>query len=231
MAMRMGLMGKKVGMTQVFTESGERIPVTVVSLGPNQVVGKRTEEKDGYSAIIVGWDEKPLRLCNKSEIKQFGETKPPRFVQEFRLSAADVDGFELGATLKASDVFAAGDVIDAIGTSKGKGFQGVMKRHNMAGTKATHGVHEVYRHGGSLGCRLTPGRVMKGKKMAGHMGAEVVTIQNLELLEILDDKDAVLVRGSVPGGKNGLVTLRRQQPERLTSAKVQAVPKSVRRTR
>ncbi len=211
MAMRMGLMGTKVGMTQVFAEDGECIPVTVLKLDSCYVVGKRTEETDGYSAVIVGFGAKPERLAKKAEIGFFKKSGAPllRNVQEFRLPAEEVEKFELGKQLKPADVFENGDVVDVVGTSKGKGYQGVIKRHNMHGTKATHGVHEVYRHGGSIGCRLTPGRVAKGKKMAGQMGNERVTIQNLQLLQILEEDDAVLIRGSIPGGKNGVVTLKK----------------------
>ena len=210
MAMRMGLLGKKLGMTQVFAEDGERIPVTVIQLGPNYVVGKRTDEKDGYSALILGFEEKPGRLCNKPEIGRYkdSELKPQRVVREFRLTADEVAKFEVGQSLKIADVFESGVPIDVIGTSKGKGFQGVIKRHNMSGTKASHGVHEYFRHGGSIGCRLTPGRVVKGKAMSGHMGSVRKTVQNLQLVDILEEDNAVLVRGSIPGATNGYVQVR-----------------------
>ncbi|MEM9490137.1 MAG: 50S ribosomal protein L3, partial [Myxococcota bacterium] len=205
MAMRMGLLGKKLGMTQVFAEDGERIPVTVVQLGPNHVVGKRTAERDGYSALILGFEEKPARLCTKPEVGGYRESglKPQRFVREFRLPEDEVAKFEVGQTLKPTDVFEIGAPIDVCGTSKGKGYQGVMKRQGMAGTKASHGVHEYFRHGGSIGCRLTPGRVVKGKRMAGQMGTERKTVQNLQLVDILEEDNAILIRGSVPGPSNG----------------------------
>jgi large subunit ribosomal protein L3 len=209
MAMRMGLLGKKLGMTQVFSEDGERIPVTVIQAGPNYVLGKRTMERDGYSALIVGFDPKPKRLCTKPELGMYKDLdiEPQRVVHEFRLSVEDVAKYELGQELKASTVFEMGAPVDVIGTTKGKGFQGVIKRHNMRGTKASHGVHEYFRHGGSIGCRLTPGRVMKGKRMSGQMGSETQTVQNLQLVAILDDDNAVLVRGSVPGAKDSYITL------------------------
>ncbi len=210
MAMRMGLLGRKLGMSQVFADDGERIPVTVIQTGPCVVVGKRTVEQDGYSSLLLGFEEKPDRLTNKPEIEFFkkAKVKPQRKLQEFRLPSEDVEKYEIGQELKASDVFEQGAPIDVTGTSKGKGFQGVIKRWGMSGTKMSHGVHEVYRHGGSIGCRLTPGHVFKGKHMAGQMGNERVTTQNLQLVQILDDDNCVLVRGSVPGAKNSYVTVR-----------------------
>jgi large subunit ribosomal protein L3 len=209
MAMRMGIMGKKVGMTQVFAEDGERIPVTVIQAGPNYVVGKRTVERDGYSALIIGFGEKPARLVNKPLMGQYkaANVKPPRKIRELRLPPEDVARYEVGQLLKISDVFEEGIPLDVMGTSKGKGFQGVLKKHNMSGTKESHGVHEYFRHGGSIGCRLTPGRVHKGKRMAGQMGNERKTVQNLQLVQILDDENAVLVRGAVPGSPETYLTL------------------------
>ncbi len=211
MAYRMGILGQKLGMTQVFAENGDRVPVTVIKVGPCGVVAKRTVEKDGYSAVVVGMGEKAERLCTKAELHKFKASgrKAPLYVKEFRLEPAEVEKFELGSDIPTSSVFEDGDVVDVSATSKGKGFQGVMKRHNMAGTKASHGVHESFRHGGSIGCRLTPGRVAKGKKMAGQMGNEVVTQQNLQLVSIDDEKQVVLVRGAVPGGKGSLVELKK----------------------
>lgn len=209
MAMRMGIIGKKVGMTQVFAEDGERIPVTVIQAGPNYVVGKRTVERDGYSALIIGFGEKPARLVNKPLMGQYkaANLKPLRKVRELRLPPEEVAKFEVGQQLKISDVFQEGNPLDITGTSKGKGYQGVMKLHNMSGTKGSHGVHEYYRHGGSIGCRLTPQRVHKGKRMAGQMGNERKTVQNLQLVQILDDENALLVRGAVPGSPAGFLTL------------------------
>jgi large subunit ribosomal protein L3 len=207
MSMRIGLLGKKIGMTQYFAEDGERIPVTVIQTGPNFVVGKRTEDKDGYSALVVGFGEKPARLTNRSEagLAKASGTKPVRRIREFRLAADEVAKFEVGKALTAKELFADGAAIDVEGTSKGKGYQGVIKRHNMEGMKATHGTHEYFRHGGSIGCRLTPQRVHKGKRMAGQMGNEKVSVQNLQLLKILEADDCILVRGAVPGATNGYV--------------------------
>ena len=211
MAMRMGLLGKKLGMTQVFAEDGERIPVTVIQAGPNYVVGKRTVDKDGYSALVLGFDEKPKRLCNKPEVGMYKQDglMPQRFVREFRLPAEQVAKYEIGQKLGIGEVFEPGAPLDIVGTSKGKGYQGVMKRHGMSGTKASHGVHEFFRHGGSIGCRLTPGRVHKGKRMSGQMGGERITVQNLQLVQILENEDAILVRGSIPGSPQGYVEVRK----------------------
>jgi large subunit ribosomal protein L3 len=207
--MRIGTLGKKIGMTQVFADDGERIPVTVLQVGPTFVVGKRTEDRDGYSALQLGFDEKPARLAKKPEVGFFKKagTKPLRLVRELRLPAEEVDKFEVGQELKATDIFEQNTPVDVTATSKGKGFQGVIKRHNMSGTKASHGVHEYFRHGGSIGCRLTPGRVVKGKRMSGQMGNEQVTVQNLQLLQIREADNVILVRGSVPGPNGGYIMI------------------------
>jgi large subunit ribosomal protein L3 len=209
MAMRIGTLGKKIGMTQVFAEDGERIPVTVLQVGPTFVVGKRTDDRDGYSALQLGFDEKPARLAKKPELGFFKKAgvKPQRLVKEFRLPSDECDKFEVGQELKPTEIFEQGIPIDVTATSKGKGFQGVIKRHNMSGTKASHGVHEYFRHGGSIGCRLTPGRVVKGKKMSGQMGNEIVTVQNLQLVQIREDENLLLVRGSVPGPNGGYLVI------------------------
>lgn len=209
-ALRTGLIGKKLGMTQLFTELGDRTGVTVIHAGDCVVLGKRTPDKDGYSAVRIGYGKKPLRLANKPELGAVAklEVPPPRVIREFRLDAKQLDAFEVGKPLKLSEIFKPGTFIDVIGTTKGKGFQGVLKRHKLGGSRATHGSHEFFRHGGSIGCRLTPGRVHKGKRMSGHMGDVRRTTQNLALVQVLDEEGLLLVRGSVPGGKNATVMLR-----------------------
>jgi large subunit ribosomal protein L3 len=209
MAFRMGLLGKKLGMTQVFDKTGERIPVTAITAGPCVVVAKRTPEKDKYVAIQIGFEEQKASRVNKPETGHFAKAnvKPARILKEIRLPEADAAKYEVGQVIKASEVFTAGNCVDITGTSKGKGYQGVLKRHNLGGHRASHGTHEFFRHGGSIGCRLTPGRVHKGKRMTGHMGDDVKTIQNLEVVEILAEENVVLVRGAVPGGKNGFLVL------------------------
>jgi large subunit ribosomal protein L3 len=209
MALRIGLLGKKLGMTQVFADDGEAVPVTVIQAGPCQIVGTRTVEKDGYSALVIGFDEKPMRLANKAElgIAKANNGKPQRFVRELRLDAAEVAKFQVGQVIGPKDVFADGAPIDVEGQSKGKGYQGVMKRHHMKGGRWSHGNHEYFRHGGSIGCRLTPQRVHKGKRMAGQMGNETKTVQNLQLFRILAEENCILVRGAVPGANNEYVVV------------------------
>ena len=209
MTLKIGLLGKKIGMTQVFADDGEAVPVTVIQAGPCHVIGIRTQERDGYTALVLGFDEKPLRLVNKPEAGAMKDSgvKPQRFVREIRLPADEVAKYNVGQVLVPKDVFADNAPIDVEGTSKGKGYQGVIKRHHMAGTRATHGTHEYFRHGGSIGCRLTPQRVHKGKRMAGQMGNEKVAVQNLQLFRILADDNVILVRGAVPGAANEYVVV------------------------
>ncbi|MCX5743691.1 MAG: 50S ribosomal protein L3 [Proteobacteria bacterium] len=209
MAPRHGLLGKKLGMTQVFAEDGESIPVTVIQTGPNFVLGIRTVERDGYSALVLGFDEKPVRLANKAELGEVkvANLKPQRFIRELRLDAADAAKYTVGQTLTAADVFVDGAVLDVEGSSKGKGHQGGLKRHKMSGKPRTHGNHEYFRHGGSIGCRATPGKVHKGKRMSGQMGNEKKTIQNLQLYRILGEDNCILVRGGVPGAPNDYVVV------------------------
>src|SRR5262245_16216531 len=209
MALNIGLLGKKIGMTQVFADDGEAVAVTVIQAGPCQVVGTRTVERDGYAAIVLGFDEKPLRLANKPELgsaKAFGG-KPQRFVREIRLDAKEVAKYQVGQTLGPKDVFTENMAVDVEGWSKGKGYQGVIKQHHMSGMTRAHGTHEYFRHGGSIGCRLTPQRVHKGKRMAGQMGNEKVSIQNLQLFRILPEENVILVRGAVPGAANDYVVV------------------------
>jgi large subunit ribosomal protein L3 len=203
----MGLLGKKLGMTQVFGADGERIPVTVVSAGPCVVVGKRTADKDKYTAIQLGYGERKATAVSKPEAAAFAKAniKAPEVLREIRLPEADAAKYEVGQVIKAGDVFKPGAAVDVIGTSKGKGYQGVLFMHHLGGNRSSHGTHEFFRHGGSIGCRLTPGRVHKGKRMSGHMGDEKKTIQNLEVVEVLPEENVVLIRGSVPGARNDYV--------------------------
>jgi len=209
MALKIGLLGKKIGMTQVFADDGEAVPVTVIQTGPCHVVGTRTQERDGYSAVVLGFEDKPTRLVNKAEAGSFKASgvAPQRFVRELRLPAEEVAKYQVGQVLAAKDVFKDSAPIDVEGVSKGKGYQGVIKRHHMSGMTRAHGTHEYFRHGGSIGCRLTPQRVHKGKRMAGQMGNEKVSIQNLQLFRILADENVILVRGAVPGAANDYVVV------------------------
>lgn len=222
----LGLIGKKLGNTQIFNEDGLVTRVTAVQVGPCVVLGKRTIARDGYSALILGFGEKREKLVNKPDAGQYTETadgqggtreatlksadgKPVRHVREFRVDEETAGKFEAGQVLKPSDVFEEGMIVDVSGTSKGRGFSGVMKRHNFAGAAtATHGTHEYKRHGGSIGTNMTPGRVLPGVKMAGQYGNERVTMLNIKLAKVLDDENIVLLAGGVPGSRNGIVTVR-----------------------
>jgi large subunit ribosomal protein L3 len=210
MPYRTGVLGKKLGMTQVFTSTGDRAAVTAIQAGPCVVVEKKTPDKHGYAAVKLGFGEKPLRVAKKPEIGVFKKAglAPQRYVREVRVEAADLDKYEVGQPVSLATVFSPMSYIDVTGRSKGKGYQGVMKRHHMPGFKASHGTHEFFRHGGSIGCRLTPGRVHKGKRMSGHMGDVRRTVQNLILVEIDAEQNVLLVRGSVPGARNGFVEVR-----------------------
>lgn len=203
-----GIIGTKLGMTQVFMEDGTLLPCTVVQSGC-VVVGKRTQEKDGYDAVILGLGEAKEKHLSKAQKVAYEkrEQKAPRIAKEIRLSAETVASYELGQALKVEDIFEEGQWVDVQATSKGKGFQGVVKRHNFAGAKASHGAHEWMRHGGSIGMATTPGRVWPGKKMAGQMGNTTVSVLNQRIAKLDSERQLVLIRGSVPGAKSGLVRI------------------------
>jgi len=205
--MRSGVIAQKVGMTRIFTAAGEHVPVTVLKLANVQVVAQRTEDKNGYTAIQLGAGTRKPSRVTRAERENFAKAKvePKRKVAEFRVSPENL--IEVGAEITA-DHFVKGQYVDITGTSQGKGFQGPMKRWNFGGLRATHGVSVVHRSHGSTGQRQDPGKVFKGKKMAGHMGAERVTTQNLEVVETDKDKGLILVRGAVPGVKGNWVLVR-----------------------
>ena len=201
-----GLIGKKIGMTSIFDEKGKNIPCTVIEAGPCVVTQVRTEEVDGYNALQLGFDDKAEKRANKAEmghVKKAG-TSPKKKVVEFR----DFEGeFKLGDTVNV-EVFNEGDFVDVSATSKGKGFQGVVKRHGFAGVgQATHGQHNRLRAPGSIGAASYPARVFKGMRMAGRMGGETVTVQNLRVLKVVPEKNLLVVKGCVPGHKNAYVTI------------------------
>ena len=199
-----GILGRKLGMTQVFTKEGKLIPVTVIEVQPNTVMQVKTNESDGYSAIQVGMVDKKEARANKPELGRAkkANTTPKRFLKEIR----DYEGtYNIGDVLTAS-VFECGDVIDVTGTSKGHGFTGVIKRHNQSRGPETHGSR-YHRAPGSMGTML-PKRVLKGKKLSGHMGVETVTIQNLEVIEVNENEGYILVSGNVPGAKNSVVFIK-----------------------
>jgi large subunit ribosomal protein L3 len=209
MSVKCGLIGKKIGMTQVFNPDGSRLSVTAIEVGPCVVVQKRTIEKDGYVAIQLGYADKKEHRANRPEMGHFkkANTTPKQFIREFRVTEDEAAKFEIGQEVKL-DIFNNGDSLDIQGTSKGKGFAGVVKTYGFRGGRSTHGVHEVYRHSGSLGMCMTPGRVLKGKKMAGQHSAKTVTIQGMKIVRIFPDDNLIFVKGAVPGSRNGLLKLR-----------------------
>lgn len=202
----MAILGKKIGMTQIF-ENGKVVPVTVIEAGPNFVLQTKTTDKDGYVAIQVGFDEKREKNTTKPLMGIFNKAgvKPQRFVREFRV--ATVEGYALGQEIKV-DILANAEFVDITGTSKGKGTAGVMKRHNFHGNRATHGVSRNHRLGGSIGNSSTPGEVYKGRKMAGRLGNDKVTVQNLKVVRVDVENNLLLVKGAVPGAKNGYLTIK-----------------------
>lgn len=204
--MKKGLIGKKIGMTQLFDENGKVIPVTVVEAGPCTVVQKKTVETDGYEAIQVGFGDVKIQRVNKPDAGHFkkADVAPTKVLREFRLE--DLSSYNVGDTIKA-DVFAVGDKIDVVGTSKGKGTAGAIKRWNFSRLKETHGTGPVARHAGSLGACSDPSRVFKGKKLAGHLGAERVTIQNLDVVKVDVENNLIAIKGAIPGPKGGIVVL------------------------
>jgi large subunit ribosomal protein L3 len=201
--MTIGLIGRKVGMTQVFQDDGTMIPVSVVAIQPNTVTRLRTPERDGYTAIQLGVE--PSKKLTKPEAGQLKDLPKVAVIREFRVE--DASGYEVGQTLDVS-FFAAGDVIDVTGTSKGKGFAGTVKRHNFRRGPKTHGS-DHHREPGSIGPGTTPGRVYRGSRMAGHMGHERVTVKKLQVVRTDPERNLLLVRGSVPGAPNALVLVKK----------------------
>ncbi|MDP8208262.1 MAG: 50S ribosomal protein L3 [Candidatus Electryonea clarkiae] len=203
--MATGILGKKIGMTSVFRD-GNSIPVTVVEAGPCTVVQvKNTDGADNYDALQLGFLPKNEKRLNKPEAGHFAGAgvKPFKVLREFR----GMTGHKAGQEVNVNDLFSEGEIIDVRGRSKGRGFAGVMKRHGFHGGKASHGVHEIYRGTGSIGACATPSRVWKGKKMPGRFGNATVSVKNLQIIEIIADRNLVLVKGAVPGAKNSIVEL------------------------
>ncbi len=201
------IVGEKVGMTQVWDENNNIVPVTVIKVSPCRVVQIKTVATDGYDAVQITVGDKDANKLNRPEAGHFAKAGVSAGSQLVELRLADISGYEVGQELTA-EVFEAGDVVDAIGTSKGKGFTGVMKRHNFSGQKATHGTHLVHRMPGSIGQCATPSRVFKGMKMAGHTGNERVTTQNLKIVQSDAEQNLLLVKGAVPGPRGGTVIIR-----------------------
>ena len=202
--MKKGIIGKKIGMTQIFDENGKVIPVTVIEAGPCAVVQKKTVENDGYSAVQLGFSDAKVNRVNKPLKGHFakGDVAPKKVLREFRLE--DDSALNVGDIVKA-DIFADGEYVDVTGTSNGKGYQGTIKRWNGSRLKETHGTGPVHRHAGSMGACSTPSRIFKGKKMPGHMGAERVTVQNLIVAKVDAENNLLAIKGAVPGPKGGTV--------------------------
>ena len=207
--MSLGILGQKLGMTRIFNEAGQSVPVTVVAAGPCPVVEVRTPEKNGYSAVLLGFGERKAHKVTKPMKGQFERAgvAPCRWLREFRIdNAAD---YKVGSTIDVT-VFAEGEAVSVTGTSKGKGFAGVMKRYNFGGLQATHGVSVSHRKPASSGASSYPSHVFKGKTMPGQMGNERVTVKNLTVVAVDKENNLLLIKGAVPGAKNGLVLVRKQ---------------------
>jgi large subunit ribosomal protein L3 len=203
-----GLIGRKLGMTRVFDEKGNMVPVTVIELGPNQITGRRTAEDEGYVALCLGFEQKRDSLVNQAQQGHYAKLgiSAPRVEREFR--DMELEGKKVGDTLKC-DLFAVGDLVKVTGTSKGHGTAGVVKRHHFAGPVDSHGTHEFFRHGGAIGAHTFPGRVWKGLRMPGRMGHERVTVGNLKVIRVDVDANLIMVKGAIPGPHKGIVYVRK----------------------
>ncbi|MCK4295661.1 MAG: 50S ribosomal protein L3 [Candidatus Marinimicrobia bacterium] len=206
----LGIIGKKIGMSQIFRESGEAIPVSIIEAGPCQVIQVKTSKKDGYSAVQVGFGEKPDRLTNKPEMGHFksAKVKPYKYLEEFR--EFKVDYCKVGKKITV-DLFKEGDSVKVTGISIGKGFQGVVKRYNFAGGPKTHGQSDRLRAGGSIGASAYPSRVIRGVKMPGRMGGKRITTRGLQVIKIDHKNNLLYIKGAITGPRNGIVTIRRQE--------------------
>jgi large subunit ribosomal protein L3 len=206
-----GLLGKKVGMTQVFTADGQCVPVTAIEVGPCYVLEVKSKDKHGYSAVQFGFEPKKQQRCNKAEMGVFAKAGKGAFyhVKEMRCDVERLGWQTPGQEVKVADVFKDGEMVDISGVSLGRGFQGVVRRYHVKGQPATRGTHEVRRHIGAVGCRKYPGRIFKNQRMPGRMGDENVTVQNLKVMGVQAENNIILVRGGIPGYKGGLVVIRK----------------------
>ncbi len=213
----LGIIGRKLGMTQVFLEDGSVVPVTVVEAGPCPVVQKKTKERDGYNALQLGFLPKEARKVNKPLTGHYQKAAvaPSSHLREFRLE--EPAEMELGQEVTLN-LFKPGDIVDVTGVSKGKGFAGVMKRHGFKGAKASRGTHEYFRHGGSVGANSFPAHVFKGHRMPGHLGDQRVTIQNITVMDVKEDQNLILLQGGLPGSRQGLVLIRRATKKKAASS-------------
>ena len=229
--MAIGMIGRKLGMTRVYLKNGETIPVTVIEVRPNYVVGIRDLQKDGYNALVLGaYPAKEKRLTKSLlGILSKANVKSIRYIKEFRVESTE--GYTLGQELKVEDVFQPGELVDVVGISKGRGFAGTMKRWDFGGFPRSHG-HRYHRAVGSIGNRTDPGRVWKGKRMAGHYGAEKVRVQALLVVDVLPEKSVILVKGSVPGPNKGVLfieksRIRDRRSQRLKLKRLEYIPQSL----
>lgn len=206
-----GIIGKKLGMTQIFQEDGRLIPVTVVQAGPCTVIQKKTDSKDGYSSIQLGFEEKRVKSTTKPLLGHFkkANTTPKKKLVEFRVKKEELDSYQLGQVITCDAIFKQGDFVDVTGISKGRGFAGVMKRHGFHGFDVAHGTHEYKRHGGSVGQHTQPGRTFPGLRMPGHYGNARVTVQNLRIAQINKENNLLLIKGAVPGAPGGYLIIKK----------------------
>jgi len=201
-------MGKKLGMTQIFTADGRRVPVTIIEAGPCVVLQKKTVATDGYDAVQVGFEAKATHRVSKPQMGHFKKAGKGAFSTLREFTADNVDEFKVGDEITCGELFKIGDIVDVTGTSKGKGFQGVIKRWNFSGGRMSHGSH-FHRAPGSIGCSAWPSRVFKGKKMAGQMGNERSTTQNLAIVDVRPEENLLYIKGAIPGPRNGVVMIQR----------------------
>ena len=204
-----GLIGRKIGMSQIFAEDGTLVPVTVIQTGPCTVVQKKTQQKDGYTALQLGFGLRKPKRVTKSVVGhcQASGAGPFAVLREFRTD--EIDQYEVGSQITADQIFQSGQRVDVTGRTKGRGYSGVIKRHSFGGFPKSHGTHEYFRHGGSIGNRSYPGKIFKGKRMAGHYGDDRTTTQNLQVVAIRPEDNLVLIRGSIPGSRGGIVIVRK----------------------
>ena len=205
-----GVIGRKLGSTQVYLPNGDLVAVSVIEAGPNVVVGHRTVEKDGYSALILGFGKRKAQRTTKPQAGQFKKAgvEPMQHVREFRMSPELVATFPVGQPVKLDQIFTEGQIIDVQGKTRGRGFQGVVRRWSFAGFVQTHGTHEYRRHGGSIGTNMTPGRTLPNIKMPGQYGNETVSVLNLKVARVDAEKHLLMIEGGIPGSRNALVTVR-----------------------
>ncbi len=215
-----GIIGKKLGNTQIYSEDGNVQRVTVIQAGPITVISKRTKEKDGYVALVLGMGERKEKHTNKAqlEVAKKANQTPKRVVKELRCTEEFAAKFEVGGVMKIEEIFTAGQKVDAQGRTRGRGFTGVMRRWSFAGGVGSHGTHEYFRHGGSIGTNMTPGRTLPNIKMAGHYGDEVVSMQNLKVAQVIPEKHLLLIEGGIPGAKGSTVLLRHAVKTRARKA-------------